>query len=334
MSNFSAAALCFNKSGKILLLRRRPDDRAHPDPNGKGKWCFPGGKSEVDEIPEETIARELFEETGLVAIRLDYIGPYHKIAMFEAYFDKEEVIISSEHIEARWFETNNLPGDEEIVGPATIAMLARHKMQWPLASIEKMMPDEPGEFGSVRSKDIHTGVDLYCNLGTPVIAMEAGTVVGIEPFTGPSVMGKDSTPWWNDTVIILIQNKSGRVIGYGEVGPDTIQVKVGDSVYSGTKIGEITVPVLRSFKGRPMTMLHLECYNSMPNPYTNGVDTSATVWWNLGDEKPSRLEDPTELLKPMSDSKFDLAKYDGVFSVDPNAPRKESHWWSFWGGKP
>lgn len=41
----------------------------------------------------------------------------------------------------------------------------------------------PGGFGTVRTKHIHEGVDLYCEPGTKIRAVEAGTVVAVVPFT-------------------------------------------------------------------------------------------------------------------------------------------------------
>ena len=54
---------------------------------------------------------------------------------------------------------------------------------WPLTAAP-LFPDEPGQFGTRRVEDVHTGVDLYCELGTEVRAVEAGEVVALEWFTG------------------------------------------------------------------------------------------------------------------------------------------------------
>ena len=49
--------------GDELLVLLRDDDPAIPFPN---MWDFPGGGREGDETPFETLAREVFEEVGLV----------------------------------------------------------------------------------------------------------------------------------------------------------------------------------------------------------------------------------------------------------------------------
>ena len=73
---------------------------------------------------------------------------------------------------------------------------------WPLSSTP-LMPDEPGQFGAKRRHDIHTGVDLYCEMGTDVLAVEAGVVTKVVWFTGSQAPGLGE--WWNDTLAILIE---------------------------------------------------------------------------------------------------------------------------------
>lgn len=201
---------------------------------------------------------------------------------------------------------------------------------WPLrvSIFNRILPDEPGKFGTVRSTDVHTGVDLYCERGTIVQAVEDGVVVAIEPFTGEWCPEPDTSPWWNNTAVIMVEDSTG-VWAYGEVAPDSIRVKVGDRVLVGEELARIDVPVLKTFKGRPMVMLHFERYNNAPP-----TGASRTVWWKLGEPKPERLLDPSEELYAHSVGVFDLKTYDGVSYVDLSAPRKDSAYWEVWGGKP
>lgn len=193
---------------------------------------------------------------------------------------------------------------------------------WPLRSPSCLFPDRPGAIWSVRQHDIHTGVDLYCEPGTEVLAMEAGRVVTVEDFTGSRAI--PPTPWWNDTSAVLVQGLL-FVILYGEI---TTRLKVGDEVSQGDVIGTVS-PVLRKFKGRPTSMMHLEAYED---------GTTASVSWEVGKPKPHDLRNPNRLLMAaawrshveggMDLTQFRLRGYDlESFSSlsEQNAP---SRWWA------
>lgn len=188
---------------------------------------------------------------------------------------------------------------------------------WPL-NAPPLMPDEPGCFGVFRKSDRHTGVDLYCELGTEVVACEDGIVRVIEPFTGPTA----ESPWWNDTVAVLIED-GWKVSVYGEISRPL--VTEGQQVKRGQVIGVIDRPVLKSNKGRPMVMLHFERMHCWARK---------TLWWKLGEQQPQALLDPTDyLLKAAGPNVafFKLDEYDGKRFIDPSAPKKSSPWWSHWG---
>ena len=153
---------------------------------------------------------------------------------------------------------------------------------FPLVNYKYEVPEGThlGAFGSIRKHDIHTGVDLYCDHGDSVLAIEAGTVIAIEDFTGE----KANSPWWNDTQAVLVKGKTG-VFLYGEIHP---VVKVGDSVLEGTLLGTV-IPVLKKDKGKtPVTMLHMELYSH---------DCTHSAIWNLDESMPAGLIDITDRLK-------------------------------------
>lgn len=152
---------------------------------------------------------------------------------------------------------------------------------WPLFEGDARLPDALGQFGAVRKYDIHTGVDLYTYPGMPVLAVEKGTVVAIEEFTGPNA----GSPWWNPTEAILVEGASG-VVCYGELAVSS-KLQVGSYVAREGFLGCVKT-VLRKNKGRPMTMLHLELYRP---------GTRASVWWKHGEPQPSQLLDPTSYLE-------------------------------------
>lgn len=140
-------------------------------------------------------------------------------------------------------------------------------------------PPLSGRFGAIREHDIHTGVDLFAPEGTIVHAIEPGMVVAVVPFTGIAA----ESPWWLDTQAVMVEGASG-VILYGEVTPFR---EVGDFVFGGTTIGTVK-RVLKKDKGKPVSMLHLECY--VPG-------TTEPVWWKLNEPQPKELLDPTFLVE-------------------------------------
>jgi hypothetical protein len=139
------------------------------------------------------------------------------------------------------------------------------------------LPREHGEFAVVRKYDIHTGIDLYCNPGAHVFAIEDGFVSDVGNFTGASA----NSPWWNDTQYIVVKGNSGFIL-YGELATS---LEKGALVKKGGLLGEV-VTVLKENKEKPMTMLHLELYSDYTEP----------VVWNHGCEKPYGLQNPTGLI--------------------------------------
>lgn len=134
----------------------------------------------------------------------------------------------------------------------------------------------PGAFGVRRKFHSHEGIDLYCSEGTPVYSVEPGEIVEIIPFTGKLV----NSPWWNDTMAVLVEGASGVVV-YGEIIP---VVQVGEKLDCGALIGHVK-QVLTKDKGRPMAMLHLELHSKGARDAPEWVD-----------ERPDTLLDPTEHL--------------------------------------
>lgn len=140
----------------------------------------------------------------------------------------------------------------------------------------------PGAFGFVRANHVHEGVDLYCPEGTPVHAVEDGTVVAIIPFTGPSA--EPPSPWWHDTLAVLVEGSSGVVV-YGEVDIGT-GIVIGSRLKAGEPFAHV-VRVLRKDKGRPTAMLHLELH--VPG-------TRDAFEWTQDAGRPASLLDPTDRL--------------------------------------
>lgn len=162
-----------------------------------------------------------------------------------------------------------IPSDDSI----SFQVMKPHETALPL-------PPHPGAYGVERAHHVHEGIDLYCAEGTPVQAVEAGTIVAIIPFTG----AKANSDWWHDTDAMLVEGASGVVL-YGEIVPAGKQP--GDTVQRGETLGHVK-QVLKTDKGRPMSMLHLEFHDA---------GTRDAYEWTLAKGKPPSLRDPTPFLK-------------------------------------
>jgi phosphopantothenoylcysteine decarboxylase len=187
---------------------------------------------------------------------------------------------------------NGAMADVEDIAAGVVSLTT---WQFPLTKVSKgvWVPDSPGipvgthpgAFGVPRKMYTHPGVDLYTTPRHDVVAMEPGTVVANEIFTGPLA----GSPWWNDTAAVLIEGRSG-VVCYGEISSE---LKVGDKVRRGELIGYV-FPVLKEGKERPdiaghsRYMLHIELYSH--------GQTKPLELWAPGAPKPDFLMDPTELL--------------------------------------
>ena len=159
--------------------------------------------------------------------------------------------------------------------------------QFPLKNWAYEIPrtDHPGGFRTTRRNHVHEGVDLYTPVMTKVYAVEDGTVVAVEQFTG--AWAEPPSAWWNNTEAVLIEGVSGVVV-YGEILiHDTIEVDA--KVQAGQYIGYV-VQVLKHDKGRPQSMLHLELYR---------IGTRKSHAWKIDPKRLTRIGDrPIGLLDP------------------------------------
>ncbi|HJQ08570.1 MAG TPA: NUDIX hydrolase [Candidatus Saccharimonadales bacterium] len=114
-----AGCLVFDELGRLLLLKRHPDDF------GGGKWGVPGGKQEPDEDPTATVMREIFEETGITIEAVEHLG-IHEIHMphglvhmktFRATVPEGTPVTVNpeEHEMHRWFELSELVSADDVI---------------------------------------------------------------------------------------------------------------------------------------------------------------------------------------------------------------------------
>lgn len=101
----AASAVIFRRDGRVLLIRRGRPPRA-------GTWSLPGGHVEDGETPEETVVREVREETGLVVSVVRYLGLYRlrdsnvafDIHEFQCAPVEEDASAGDDAAEVRWVE--------------------------------------------------------------------------------------------------------------------------------------------------------------------------------------------------------------------------------------
>jgi ADP-ribose pyrophosphatase YjhB (NUDIX family) len=67
----TTTAIITYPQNKILLIKRTT-------PPFIGYWALPGGRAEIGETPEQTVLREVKEETGLDGEIVRKIGEYHE----------------------------------------------------------------------------------------------------------------------------------------------------------------------------------------------------------------------------------------------------------------
>ena len=149
----------------------------------------------------------------------------------------------------------------------------------------------PGAFGFHRRHNFHTGVDLYTKDNAAVFAVESGTVVHIEKFTGRS-LGQD---WWEETWGLMIEGASG-VVNYGEIYAPPQWVKLGVPVKQQQYIGNVKRVLLfdklrPDIPGHSCSMLHIELYK-------HGVREFAH--WEDPAKNPDLLDPTTYLLEAMN----------------------------------
>ncbi len=109
---FLQKCIVVNKDGKVLALRRDPNDARRPN-----CWDLPGGNYEEGETVDECIKREVREETSLIlkSVRPVYLASnfgktyqgVNVIAVAQTSSDWEgDVKLSNEHTEYRWVTPN------------------------------------------------------------------------------------------------------------------------------------------------------------------------------------------------------------------------------------
>ena len=108
-----------NDRDEILLIQRGYG-------KNKGKWSLPGGNQDRGESLRRTAIRETREETGVSmgSVRLYYKGGNHRVEVWRGKRKGGHLKIQkSECLDAKWFQKDMLPADENLAfGPDKIAL--------------------------------------------------------------------------------------------------------------------------------------------------------------------------------------------------------------------
>ena len=99
-----SVVLLFNDQGEVLLEERADD----------GYFDFPGGGIDIKESAEEAAIRELKEETGLVALELEFFKLYSGEITHYVYFNGDEIYGVDAVYICRKYEGKLTPQIEEV----------------------------------------------------------------------------------------------------------------------------------------------------------------------------------------------------------------------------
>lgn len=111
-----ASVIVENEQGEILMQKREDD----------GTWGYAGGSIELYEDVEAAAARELYEETGLIAEELELLGVFSGEQLHHIYPNQDEASIvdtvfvcrkyhgelkcqPEEVLDLQWFALDHLP---------------------------------------------------------------------------------------------------------------------------------------------------------------------------------------------------------------------------------
>lgn len=113
-------ALISNGEGKFLALKVNPEKLRNTD---EVYWDIPGGRVQTGSTVEETLAREVFEETGLTVSSIgEPLGTYLShiviptdqgtvgllLSVYQVEVLTGDIVISDEHTEAAWVTQSEL----------------------------------------------------------------------------------------------------------------------------------------------------------------------------------------------------------------------------------
>lgn len=106
------SAVIEDKEGKILLLKRNPNEKWYPK-----KWCIVAEKIKENEISDECFKRGLIEETGInnckdIERKKSYLfedGDFKRIIYpYRCKIDNNNIKLNQEHSDYKWVTLEEL----------------------------------------------------------------------------------------------------------------------------------------------------------------------------------------------------------------------------------
>ena len=113
-----AKAIIIDENRNVLLLKRSNYLEKYAN-----EWDLPGGHLKVGETLEQGLIREVKEETGLNIKDANYFSNIEEhLYFFTVQFTQEEIILSEEHVEYKFFKQEELNKKEKFQNIALKAL--------------------------------------------------------------------------------------------------------------------------------------------------------------------------------------------------------------------
>lgn len=164
------------------------------------------------------------------------------------------------------------------------------EIKWasPFRNSEIRLPLGSTQYNSMGARETHDqshlkcGVDLNCDSGTSVYAVESGNIVSIETF-----FNNKKRPWISSSKAVLVEGPNG-VVCYGNVAVNN-NLKIGAQIKQGDAIGTV-VSYYKKEQNKGTSRLRIELYR---------FGTIKRPKWRIGKPPPKNLLNPTSLLMPL-----------------------------------
>lgn len=173
-------------------------------------------KQDQEQLKAEQADRQTKQEQ-LLALEKEMVGEYEALA--QKLQTKEADIAAAEQEAVQLFA--NFQSSQSYSEPQVIQSVGGGVFAWPVpASHNVSSPFGPrwGEF--------HKGIDISAPVGTPIVAIESGTVVAAGPASG-----------YGHWIIIAHGNSMSSI--YGHMYANGVNVSVGQQVQRGQVIGAV-----------------------------------------------------------------------------------------------